>query len=95
MPGIIQAPERLTSASRPAVDSHSRGGVKVQTGGDQRLIAHLDTRIGASVNVRMQRGGRGRSPDFSEIAIDRPAGTIVHVRVTDRHQNYLRGEALA
>ncbi len=62
--------------------------------GNSRLAAHLDGQIGASVEVLMERGGRGRTADFSEVAMDRPAGQLIKARVTGRQGHHLVSEAL-
>ena len=62
--------------------------------GQQRLLAHLDRQFGATATVLMERGGRGRTPDFSEVAIDGAAGQLINVRITGRQDTTLVGEAL-
>ena len=63
--------------------------------GAARLADHLDAQRGRNVEVLMERGGRGRTPDFSEMALDAAPGSLVTARVTGRQDQHLLGEAVA
>ncbi len=68
---------------------------KLRERGAERLAAHLATRIGDVVDVLMEARDRGRTADFSEVAIAGRHGEIVRARITGATPAHLIGEDIA
>ncbi len=76
----------------PHADIKARAA-RLRAIGSSRLSAHLDSQIGRKVEVLMERGNRGRTPDFTEVAIPAPHGHLIAARITGRSGDGLLGEA--
>jgi len=64
--------------------------------GRRRLDAFLDGEIGHQRRVLVERGGRGRTEHFTDVAIEGPApGAIVDVRITGRAESRLLATPIA
>ena len=74
---------RMPALARPVVKDRAE---RLRAAGDRALAAHLDARIGRTVSALVERAGRARAEDFTEIAFDGPAvpGQIVSLRMTGR-----------
>jgi len=72
---------RMPPLARPVVKQRAE---RLRLAGDRALAAHLDTQIGRTVSALVERAGRARAEDFTEIAFDGPAlpGQIVSLRMT-------------
>jgi threonylcarbamoyladenosine tRNA methylthiotransferase MtaB len=57
---------------------------RLRAAGDRALAAHLEARVGRTVSALIERAGRARAEDFTEIEFDGPAapGQIVSLRIT-------------
>lgn len=55
----------------------------LRAAGDRALSRHLDRRVGRTVEALVERGGRARAADFTEIAhqLDAPVGALVPMRL--------------
>ncbi len=63
--------------------------------GQQALAAYLDSQIGTTQTVLIERDGKGRLNSFAEIQVPGgQAGAIIQARVTGRAHGHLLGEAL-
>ena len=61
--------------------------------GQQALAAYLDSQIGTTQTVLIERDGKGRLNSFAEIQIPGGlAGTLIQARITNRADGYLLGE---
>ncbi|MCA3696327.1 tRNA (N(6)-L-threonylcarbamoyladenosine(37)-C(2))-methylthiotransferase MtaB [Aquidulcibacter sp.] len=61
--------------------------------GQQALAAYLDSQIGTTQTVLIERDGKGRLNSFAEIQVPGgQAGTLIQARVTGRADGYLLGE---
>jgi threonylcarbamoyladenosine tRNA methylthiotransferase MtaB len=74
---------RMPALARPVVKDRAE---QLRLAGERALAAHLDARIGQTVSALVERAGRARGEDFTEIAFDGPAlpGQIVFLRMTGR-----------
>jgi len=72
---------RMPALARSVVKDRAE---RLRAAGDRALAAHLDARIGRTVFALVERAGRARAEDFTEIAFDGPAlpGQIVSLRMT-------------
>ena len=72
---------RMPALARPVVKDRAE---RLRLAGDRALAAHLDARIGRTASALVERAGRARAEDFTEIAFDGPAlpGQIVSLRMT-------------
>jgi threonylcarbamoyladenosine tRNA methylthiotransferase MtaB len=57
----------------------------------------LQRHVGKTVEVVVEQNGRGRSPHFAEITLDKTleAGTLARVQVTGIHEQFLTGTIIA
>ena len=57
---------------------------RLRAAGDRALARHLDARIGAVTSALIERPGRARAEDFTEIAFEGPGapGRIIALRIT-------------
>ena len=63
--------------------------------GEAALKARLDMMIGSHHSVLMERGGIGRTPCFTPVAIgDVAHGTFLAVRITGRQGEQLTGASV-
>ncbi|MFY7759396.1 tRNA (N(6)-L-threonylcarbamoyladenosine(37)-C(2))-methylthiotransferase MtaB [Aquidulcibacter sp.] len=61
--------------------------------GQQALATYLDSQIGTTQTVLIERDGKGRLNSFAEIQVPGgQAGTLIQARVTGRADGYLLGE---
>ncbi|OYU52016.1 MAG: tRNA (N(6)-L-threonylcarbamoyladenosine(37)-C(2))-methylthiotransferase MtaB [Alphaproteobacteria bacterium PA1] len=61
--------------------------------GQQALAAYLDSQIGTTQTVLIERDGKGRLNSFAEIQVPGgQAGALIQARVTGRADGYLLGE---
>jgi threonylcarbamoyladenosine tRNA methylthiotransferase MtaB len=61
--------------------------------GQQALAAYLDSQIGTTQTVLIERDGKGRLDSFAEIQVPGgQAGALIQARVTGRADGYLLGE---
>jgi threonylcarbamoyladenosine tRNA methylthiotransferase MtaB len=60
-----------------------------------RLFAHLDAKIGTSVEVLTERGDRGYTPDYAAVAVPAPPGQLALTRINARRGSELVGEILS
>lgn len=61
--------------------------------GQQALAAYLDSQIGTTQTVLIERDGKGRLNSFAEIQVPgSQAGALIQARVTGRADGYLLGE---
>ena len=61
--------------------------------GQQALTAYLDSQIGTTQTVLIERDGKGRLNSFAEIQVPGgQAGALIQARVTGRADSYLLGE---
>lgn len=61
--------------------------------GQQALAAYLDSQIGTTQTVLIERDGKGRLNSFAEIQVPGgQAGALIQARVTGRADSYLLGE---
>ena len=69
---------------------------RLRAAGAAALARHLDGQVGRVLPVLMERGGKGRTPDFSavRVATAPSAGTIVDVRITGHDGRDLAGVPL-
>jgi tRNA A37 methylthiotransferase MiaB len=58
------------------------------------MTRHLEGQTGRVVDVLVENGREGRTPQFAEVVLSRelPAGSIVQARITGRHGNRLTAE---
>jgi threonylcarbamoyladenosine tRNA methylthiotransferase MtaB len=81
------SPRPGTPAARmPQLD---RGTIKARAerlrqAGDAALTRHLDRQIGRTVSAIVERAGRARAEDFTEVVFDgeAPAGEIIRLKIT-------------
>lgn len=81
------SPRPGTPADRmPPVEPQTivRRAAKLRAIGQARQSAYLSGLVGRDVEVLMERGGHGRTPQFAEVAVSPApaAGTITRVRIT-------------
>lgn len=57
---------------------------------------HMQTLVGKTLTVLTEKGGKGRTPYFSEVMLDRdlPAGRLVDVELTGVEQEHLVGKVI-
>ena len=57
----------------------------------------LERHVGKTIEVVVEQNGRGRSPHFAEVTLDKTleAGTLARVQVTGIHEQYLTGTIIA
>ena len=72
---------RMPALARAVVKQRAE---RLRAAGDRALSAHLGARIGWTVRALVERSGRARAEDFTEIAFDGAAspGQIVSLRIT-------------
>ncbi len=59
--------------------------------GDRALRRHLRAQIGRRLPVLAERGGQGRAPDFTQVAIEAVAGTVTEVAIAGHDGRKLHG----
>jgi threonylcarbamoyladenosine tRNA methylthiotransferase MtaB len=94
------SPRTGTPASRmPQVDRAAvkERAARLRDAGDAALDRHLHGRIGAEVELLIERRHLGRTPQFAEMELSRPAspGEVARARVTASDGRRLRGELVA
>lgn len=64
--------------------------------GAAQVQKHLDTLVGKTLPVLMEKNGRGRTPYFSEVEIETPAqsGEVVMARLQTVKDGYIQGVAV-
>ena len=93
------SPRPGTPAARmPPVDpalARERAG-RLREAGDAALRRHLDRQIGRTVPVLMERGGKGRAPDFSPVRplLPFPPGALLPMRLAGHDGRVLTGSPL-
>jgi threonylcarbamoyladenosine tRNA methylthiotransferase MtaB len=72
---------RMPAVPRPVVKDRAE---RLRATGERALAAHLDARVGRTMPALVERDGRARADDFTEIAFEGPAqpGQIVALRIT-------------
>jgi threonylcarbamoyladenosine tRNA methylthiotransferase MtaB len=57
----------------------------------------LQRHVGKTIEVVVEQNGRGRSPHFAEVTLDKAleAGTLARVQVTGIHEQFLTGTIIA
>ena len=72
---------RMPALARAVVKQRAE---RLRAAGDRALATHLNARIGRTLSALVERAGRARAEDFTEIAFDGPAvpGQIVSLRMT-------------
>lgn len=92
------SPRPGTPAARmPAVDDTviRIRAAKLRAMGEDAARCHRISKIGQSVQLLMERGGMGRTPDFIKVRLDgQIPGTLVNARITHEREGLLCGEAL-
>ncbi|HET8728049.1 MAG TPA: tRNA (N(6)-L-threonylcarbamoyladenosine(37)-C(2))-methylthiotransferase MtaB, partial [Alphaproteobacteria bacterium] len=88
-----------TPASRmPAVPVPVRKerAARLRALGETRLRAYLESRVGRTAEVLMERGGVGRTEHFAPVRFEAPpdAGTLVRARLVGTGGDHLTGEVL-
>lgn len=92
-----------TPAARMPQVAHSvvrSRAARLRTLGAERLSRLLDQEIGNTAEVLMERGGKGRTPGFLEVALSSVApgsagpGKIVNVRITGHDGARMTGEVI-
>ena len=70
---------------------------RLRASGERALCRHLDAQVGRRLRVLMERGGKGRSADFTAVRPDHPcrAGDIVDVMITGHDGTTLSGSSAA
>ncbi|MCB2102179.1 MAG: tRNA (N(6)-L-threonylcarbamoyladenosine(37)-C(2))-methylthiotransferase MtaB [Rhodobacterales bacterium] len=83
------------AARMPAVPVPERKAraARLRDAGAARRSAFLDTQVGRAVEVLVEADGRGHTPHFAPLALDRPAapGDLVRAHVTGHDGTSLRG----
>jgi threonylcarbamoyladenosine tRNA methylthiotransferase MtaB len=71
----------MPALARPVIKERAE---RLRQAGDRALARHLDARIGRTASALVERTGRARAEDFTEIAFDGPdlPGQIVSLRIT-------------
>ena len=72
---------RMPALGRAVVKARAE---RLREVGGRALAAHLDARVGRTMSALIERSGRARAEDFTEITFDGPAapGEIVALRIT-------------
>jgi threonylcarbamoyladenosine tRNA methylthiotransferase MtaB len=72
---------RMPAVPRAVVKTRAE---RLRAAGDRALAAHLEARVGLTVRALVERDGRARSEDFTEIAFegDGEPGRIIPLRIT-------------
>jgi threonylcarbamoyladenosine tRNA methylthiotransferase MtaB len=85
---------RMPQVARSAVKDRA---ARLREKGDAALAGHLESRVGSEVELLMEREHLGRTPEFVEMELARPAtpGRLLRARVTASDGKRLRGELLA
>ncbi len=90
------SPRRETPAARmPQLDKATikARAALLRDKGQQALAAYLDSQIGTTQTVLIERDGKGRLNSFAEIQVPGgQAGALIQARVTGRADSYLLGE---
>jgi len=62
--------------------------------GTAQVDKHMQTLIGRTLPVLVEKGNKGRTPYFSEAMLDRDvaAGSLVEFQVTGTENGFLKGE---
>lgn len=95
------SPRRGTPAERmPQVAASVIGerATRLRAAGARALAGHLDRMCGRTIEVLLENGGIGRTPEFAEVEIASPAhepGTMLLAKVTGHDGRRLQGEVLA
>ncbi|MFI4936160.1 MAG: tRNA (N(6)-L-threonylcarbamoyladenosine(37)-C(2))-methylthiotransferase MtaB [Caulobacterales bacterium] len=68
---------------------------RLRAAGEAALVRHLDARVGATVRGLVERDGRARAEDFTEIAFDgaAPAGAVIALRIVGHDGRRATAEA--
>ncbi len=89
------SPRPDTPAARmPQVPVHARKGraARLRDAGDAALMGFLDSRIGTTARVLVEKAGFGRSEHYAPVEIDAGApGEIVAAHITGAEDGRLRG----
>ncbi len=74
--------ERMPQLDRATIKARAE---RLRKAGDAALILHLDRQIGRTVSAIVEKPGRGRAEDFTEVAFgaEAKAGEIVRLRLKD------------
>jgi threonylcarbamoyladenosine tRNA methylthiotransferase MtaB len=82
---------RMPQVSRPIVKARAE---RLRNLGAEAMTRHLEGQTGRVVDVLVENGREGRTPQFAEVVLSRelPAGSIVQARITGRHGNRLTAE---
>jgi threonylcarbamoyladenosine tRNA methylthiotransferase MtaB len=72
---------RMPAVAGPVVKARAE---RLRAAGDRALSRHLERQVGRTVRALIERGGRARAEDFTEIAFDGPAplGQVVSLKLT-------------
>ena len=70
---------------------------RLRTLGEAAVRQHLDAQVGRTLSVLMERGGKGRAPDFSPVRPGVPvaAGAVADIRIDARDGSVLVGSICA
>ncbi|MFP4519020.1 MAG: tRNA (N(6)-L-threonylcarbamoyladenosine(37)-C(2))-methylthiotransferase MtaB, partial [Oceanicaulis sp.] len=93
------SPRPGTPAARmPQVDGAviKERAARLREKGDAALRRHLESRVGKTMTVIMEREGYARGDDFSPVRLDAPArpGALLQVTITGHDGTRLTAEAL-
>lgn len=87
---------KMPQVAGPAVKERA---ARLRHKGEAALASYLDSQIGMPLDVLMENGGIGRTPQFAEVDMTTagapPAGAIVRVRALRYEQDRLIGEVAA
>jgi threonylcarbamoyladenosine tRNA methylthiotransferase MtaB len=72
---------RMPALPRAVVKARAE---RLRAAGDRALAAHLSARVGRTMSALVERSGRARAEDFTEIAFEGDAapGQVVSLRIT-------------
>ncbi len=84
---------RMPQVDGAAIKDRAR---RLREKGEQALARHLDSRVGAELELLIEKPGSARAADFTPARIDTPArpGALVRARVTGHDGDRLIAEAL-
>ena len=82
---------RMPQLSGPVVKDRA---LRLREGAEQALAAHLESQVGRTVDLLMEKPGLGRTPQFTEVEVAgaHRIGAIVSATITGRSSVRLEGE---
>jgi threonylcarbamoyladenosine tRNA methylthiotransferase MtaB len=72
---------RMPQVARTEIKARA---TRLRAKGEQVLSRYLDAQTGRDVEILMEKGGIGRTPQFAEVEFDSAAGTVVSAQITGR-----------